>query len=42
MKITLNGNRLLIVYSAVLTLAFAFSLLTAGDEKGKETGRWPN
>jgi hypothetical protein len=35
MKITLNGNRLLILYSAVLTLAFAFSLLTAGEKATK-------
>ncbi len=37
MKINLNGNRLLAVYSAVLTLAFAFSLLTAGERKAKTT-----
>lgn len=35
MKINLNGNRPLIIYSAVLTLAFAFSLLTAGEKANK-------
>lgn len=35
MKINLNGNRPLIIYSAVLTLAFAFSLLSAGEKANK-------
>jgi hypothetical protein len=35
MKISLNGNRLLVVYSGVLTLVLAFSVLTAAQKSAK-------
>lgn len=36
MKITVNGNRILVAYSGVLTLVLALTLLTAA-EKGRKT-----